>query len=149
MKITPMTEREVAELGLLTPGLYDFEIVRAKDGHSKKGAEMITLGVKCFHPDGNLIVSSWLVNQEGFAQRNIRRFAAATGLLEKYEAGELTSEDCVGRTGKCTVKIREADRGPENSIADFKPAEESDASERPETTVVSPKVPIEDDDLPF
>jgi hypothetical protein len=62
----------------------------------------------------------------------VRHFAYAAGLGHRYEAGELSAEDCQGKSGRCKIR-NEQDRAkaypPKNAIADFVVADTTKAGD--------------------
>lgn len=123
MRVTPISEADAAEAGLRKRGLYDFEVTDAKEKLSAKNNEMIELNVKLYDTEGRSFwLYDYLVSSDGMAYK-VRHFAAATGLLAKYEKGELTAEDCLGKTGRCQLGVEPAKNGypAKNKIADYVP----------------------------
>ena len=132
MKYDPVSEKEFNERMLLPEGAYAFEVLNAVDDVSKKsGADMIVLDLLIHAEDGsNRKVKSYLVASPG-GRFAVRAFAVSTGLLPRYESGELTPEDCLGKSGWLKLKIEKGkakDDGSgnfpdKNSVASFLPGE--------------------------
>lgn len=123
MRVTPISEKEAEEAGLRKRGLYDFEVLESKERVSAKGNDMIELNVKLYDTEGHSFwLYDYLVSNDAFAFK-VRHFAAATGLLSKYEKGELNAEDCVGKTGRCQLGVQKAKNGfpAKNQIDDYVP----------------------------
>lgn len=123
MRVTPISEKEAAESGLRKRGLYDFEVLEAKERTSKAGNDMIETNVKLYDSEGhNFRLFDYLVSSEGMAYK-VRHFASATGLLPAYEKGDLIADDCVGKTGRCQIGIQPAKDGypAKNIIQDYVP----------------------------
>lgn len=123
MRVTPISEKDAEEAGLRKRGLYDFEVLEAAEKLSSKGNEMIELNVKLYDTEGHSFwLYDYLVSSDGMAYK-VRHFSAATGLLPKYEKGELTAADCIGKTGRCQLGIEPAKNGyrAKNKIEDYVP----------------------------
>lgn len=150
MKFQPKTEKEVAEAGLWSAGVYDFEVSDATDKVSNKGNDMAELKVRVFNAEGNFrTVFDYLVDTENSAFK-IRNFAAATGMLPEYERGELKAMDMLGRTGKCKLIISKDKSGQypdKNSIADY--LKRADAVEGATGAPASFRRNDLDDEIPF
>lgn len=131
MQFKPKTQKEITEEMLAPAGDYDFEVTKAEDKVSKAGNPMIALNIKIFMPNGSQrFVKDWLMEKMSF---KLRHWAYATGLGAKYEAGEMTAEDCVGRTGRLKLVVQEAggDFASQNSVKDYIV---QDAAEKPAPT---------------
>jgi len=116
----PKDESELKNL--LPEAIYNFEVLEASDGVSQKGNDMIKLRVGILSDDYEKVVSSifdYLLESVAY---KLRHFCDAAGLLAKYQAGTLTADDCVGRTGKCKVAIEKDKAGQyadKNIIKDY------------------------------
>lgn len=149
MKFIPRSEEDLKRESLLGAGVYDFEIIEAKDTVSKKGNDMIALRLRVFSNDqGERVVRDWLMPSMGF---KLRHFAETTGLIGAYDAGTLSAEDCQGRSGRVSLVIKEDDQyGPQNSVKDYEKAKA--AAEPTETPVAPPRKPapaVDDSGIPF
>lgn len=105
MRFTPKTEKEVNKFDLLAKGDYDFEVVKAENTFSKKtGAEMIKLELDVFSESGyrNRVFDYLL----GSVEYKVKHFCDATALKPEYDAGELTADMCIGRSGRCSIGIQ-------------------------------------------
>lgn len=123
MKVDPITEKQAEESGLRQRGLYDFEVLEAKDRLSKAGNDMMETRVKLFDSDGrSFSLFDYLVNTDGMAYK-LRHYASSTGQLAAYEKGELRAEEQPGKTGRCQVGIQPAKDGypAKNIIQDYVP----------------------------
>lgn len=145
MKVTPISEKDAAEAGLRTRGLYDFEVLEADDAMSKNGNDMIELKVKCYDSEGRgFNLFDYLVSSPGTAYK-VRHYASATGQLAQYEKGELRADDQPGKTGRCQVDIEPAKNGypAKNKVADYVP-------NVPGAPLIKSAAQIDDDDsIPF
>lgn len=130
-------------------GEYDFEVIKAEraisgDKSKTPGTEFIKLNLKIYADDGACKFVNGILHPAMEAQ--VRHFCAAGGIIDKYETGSLTADDCVGVSGRVKIKIKPAEGNfPEkNEVADYivpKAREEAAA-------VALPATP-EDDDVPF
>ena len=114
MKFTPKTEEQ-----LLPPaGEYTFKVIAASDEISKSGNEMIKLRVQCYQ-QGTAVMQIFDYLLEAMPHK-LMHFCRYCGLEERYSTGELTADDCIGRTGLCLVAIQPAGDYPaKNVIKDY------------------------------
>jgi len=126
LSFNPKTEQEV-KTGMNAPaGEYDFEVLFAKDRTSKQGNAMIEIKIGIYRGEAisNHVFDYLLAKMEA----KLRHFCDTTGLLAKYESGTLCAEDCVGRSGRVKISIREAEGNFEakNEVKDYicRPAKE-------------------------
>lgn len=150
MRFDPKSEEDLKRESLLDAGTYDFEVTKSEDAISKtSGKEMIAITLRIFSDRGERTIRDWLMPSMGF---KFRHFAETTGLLTKYSSGELTANDCLGRSGKVTLVIKDSEQyGPQNNVKDYvKPQE---AKESPEVPVVPAAIrkpaASTDDQIPF
>jgi hypothetical protein len=118
MNFTPKTQREIDEDNLLPVGEADFEVMDATDKQSKSGNDMIELKVKIWATGGGEgFVWDYLLEKMAY---KLRHFCYATGLGDKYDSGTITAPDCVGKAGKCMLKVeKQTGYSNKNSIADY------------------------------
>lgn len=138
LKFKPKSEDELREENLFPKGEYDYEVIDAEDCKSKAGNDQIKVKLNCFGPAGrSQHVYDYL--QGGAILYKLRHFCASNGLIEKYEAGTLSAQDCIGRCGKVKLKVEPAGDFPaKNSVTDYiVPKDEAKAKEE------------EEDDVPF
>lgn len=103
MQFQPKSEKDIQAQQLAPEGDYDFEVLRADDATSKKGNVMIALKIGLYSGEAiHWHVFDYLL---GAMEAKLRHFADTTGLLAKYESGELAARDCVGRAGRCRIVI--------------------------------------------
>lgn len=118
----PKTDKELAAENLLPiDPIYDFEVMGAELTRSKSsGNEMIALKVGVFTETGACrFVNDNLVFTEK-AMFKVSQFCKATGLYERYKAGNLDAEDCKGRTGKLKLGIEPEGEFPaKNKVASY------------------------------
>ena len=153
MRVTPKTEKEIAEMGLIPAGTYDFEVKNAEDQVSKaSGNDMIKLTLTVFDDGGQShIVFDYLLDA---MPAKLRHAAEVFGMLGKYERGALISDEMIGRTGKVKIGIQKGkDNFPDrNAVLDYvissapnQPASRLAPRPSEKATGVSPL----DDDIPF
>lgn len=123
MKFTPKQEEELQyAFEILPAGEYDFQIISATDKKSKAGNDMIELEIDCFANDGRAVrVFDYLIEIPSFEYK-IRHCAAATGLLQEYEKGELTADMFSSRSGRCVLGIKKDKKGEypdRNEVKDY------------------------------
>lgn len=149
MRLTPKTEAEIASENLWPAGDYDFEVAKAEDAVSKSsGADMIVLTLRVFNSEGKeRTVKDYLLEA---MPGKLRHFCAATGLLDKYQAGEFCAADCEGKAGRLNLKQTPAkgDFLPKNDVRDYIV---SAAEPRPERLKPAPASALTDTDqeIPF
>jgi hypothetical protein len=119
MRFEAKSQQELNESRLLPKGDYDFEIVDAWETHSTAGNEMIELEVRI--SDGNGLsrkLADYLVPKR---PEKLRHCAAACGVLDRYEAGEVSESDFKGKRGRLKLGVERAKRGfpPRNIIQDY------------------------------
>jgi hypothetical protein len=151
MRFTPKSAKELAAGGLFPAGEYDFEVKTAEETTSKtSGAEMVKLTLSVFNAAGaKTSVFDYLVSSEK-AIFKIRQFAAAVGLLEEYEAGELDALDMEGLGGKLKLKVESSELyGDKNSVVSYIAAPVTAGSIAKKTAFVQKRVSGLDDDIPF
>ncbi len=155
MEFEPKTEREIRDAMVLTPGVYDFEIVKAEEKVSKKGNAMIELTLSVFPGDDSKPrqVRDWLV---GSMELKLNRFCRSVGLEDAYRDGLLTAFACEGVSGKVKLTIDSStDYGDRNGVKDYMPAEAAKVAEEPEAAPPKKAEPMEaqlaatGDEIPF
>ena len=120
MQFKPCSEEEIADRKLWAKGVYPFEIVEAAEKVSQSGGnEMIELRVKISRPDGaSRVLPDYLVAKR---IEKLRNAAAATGLLDRYEAGSLADADFRGKRGRLKLTVEKGKNGypDRNVVADY------------------------------
>jgi len=105
MKHKPFTPEELEKIILLPEGIYKFKVIESSDEISKSsGKEMIKL--KLLVDDGKnepRFVFDYLLEALIY---KLYHFAKATGLMEQYEKGEITANDCLGKTGTVEISVQ-------------------------------------------
>ena len=151
MTFTPKTKKELDESELWPKGEYDFECVsadKAISGPNSKtpGTQFIKLKLICYNADGGKRFVNAILHPA--MERQVYNFCQVGKLTEKYEAGHLTHDDCVGVSGRCKLKVEEAkgDFPAKNSVADYVVTQEKLT---PPDAAPAPSAPTSDDDVPF
>lgn len=120
MRLTPKTEKEIAEAGLLPPGEYDFEVIGAEEQVSKAGNDMVKLSLHVFDANG---APCWVPDYLLDAMPGkLRHAAQAFGLMPDYEQGQMQASDMIGKTGRVKITIQKDKTGQfpdRNSVADY------------------------------
>ena len=117
MKFQPKSADDIKRESLIPTGEYDFEVIKAEDKVSKSGNEMIAIQMHVFVDGHARPCRDWLMEKMSY---KLRHFCETTGLIGKYDAGEFGSSDCVGRTGKVSIVIKDSEEyGPQNSVKDY------------------------------
>lgn len=120
MRLVPKSDEELAVMGLVPEGQYQFEVINAEDTQSKSGNDMIKLQIKIWDGEGlSHTVFDYLLEA---MPKKLKHFAKHLGLITKYESGELLADDCIGKCGTLDLTIQEDKLGkypPRNSVADY------------------------------
>lgn len=149
MRFTPLTEQQIKALGLITPGDYPFEVIAAEDKVSQSNNDMIKLTLKIWDENGKeRQIDDYLLEA---MPKKFFHFCRHTGLDEKYQAGSLMAEHCIGKSGYvkiATQKGKKKDDGTyfddKSGVVDYLPKDTKIA--KPATSKAEPGL---DDDLPF
>jgi hypothetical protein len=121
MNFKPKTEEQLKAERLIADGVYPFEVMEAKDACSKAGNDMIALNLCIFLEDGSTRnLTDFLMEKMMY---KLLHFCRETGLGGLYESGNLTPDDCTGKTGWVKIKTQQRkDTGEnQNSVADYVP----------------------------
>ena len=152
MKFTPKSDKELAEERLLPEGEYPFEISGGENTISKSGNDMIKLTVRVFKDDGTFnLVDDYLLEAILY---KVSHACKACGLQDKYESGQLSGEDFIGKTGMLKLGIQKDKDGnypDRNTIKDYIVPKDGDAPVAPKGSVAADKAKptVEEDDIPF
>jgi len=105
MRYDPTAAQDTSKQG--KPGTYYFSVTDAKDATSKTGNEMIKLTLAVSAGEGDPIrVYDYLVNTAGGLWK-VKLFAKEVGL--DFDSGNLTAEECVGKSGKAVFDYDKKD----------------------------------------
>jgi len=118
MQFTPRTEKELAESRLMKKGVYDFEILDARETTSNAGNTMIELKVKVMNGNGGRVLADYLLAK---TPEKLLHCASACGLADKYDTGELADSDFRGKRGKLKLAVEKGKNGfpDRNVVADY------------------------------
>lgn len=160
MRFTPFSKEdaEKARSTLLPAGRYDALVRKATEKVSKSGNDMLELEVEVFHDEGSMIVFDYLLSTEKMIWR-LRHFCEAAGLLDKYDTGTLTAEDCVDINIAVELehdKPKDPKYQTRNRIKEYMPSQfgsNAAPAKKPEASRPAAKksAPADDDDgsIPF
>jgi hypothetical protein len=102
MKHTPLSDDEIAKSGLMQAGIYDFEVADAEEKTSAKGNDMLEIKLNVYEHDGSIRpMRDWILPQMA---KKFKHFHNATGMMDKYESGNLSPSDVIGKKGKLMIK---------------------------------------------
>lgn len=127
MKFQPKSEEEIGQFDLLAQGIYDFEIIKAKDEISKAGNGMIVLELDVYSKGGKKYrIFDYITDKVDY---KIRHFCHAIGLEKEYLTGCIDADSCLSRGGRCIVTIQKDKDGQykdKNIIRDYIPDEQTE-----------------------
>ncbi len=149
MRFTPKTESELSSMNLLDAGIYKYEVVEAEERLSSKGNEMIVVKLDIYDDSGfRRSLKDYLLEAMAF---KLRHFCESAGLLDKYNSGELTTNELVGVSGKVDIAYQAGDQKPEggyypdkNVVADYIVPDASEPAKTPKK-----ENPLDSEDIPF
>lgn len=150
MKFTPISEgvavSQANAFRLWPRGIYDYEVIDAKDRISKSGNDMIELTLNVTNQEGKTRkIFDYLVDVEAMSYK-IRHFASASHLLPTYDKGELAANDCLQTNGRLQLGIQKGKDGyqDKNVVQDYVPTIEG-------APLIASKAPedVPDDEIPF
>jgi hypothetical protein len=143
MKFQPQTDEEI-KLSMCAPaGTYDFEVMDAKDGFSKKGNPMTTVTLKVFVGTKERTIKDYLLEAMAF---KLKHFLATIGMAAAYDAGDLDVSTLIGKCGKVTLGIEEqVGYSPKNVVEDYL----APGKEAPAPKAAKPVVTSGSDEPPF
>jgi hypothetical protein len=96
MKFTPKTEQQIAEDALAPDGVYPFRVMHAEDKTSSAGNPMIEIDLLVFVASSKRELKDYLMEKMAF---KLRHFCANVGLLEAYNSGTLSADNCIDKEG--------------------------------------------------
>lgn len=100
MKITPKTDKEISEKGLVPEGFYNYEVVKEEFGHSQTGNARVNLTLRVVHDDKEKLIWDSLSD---WRDKTTKEFCNTQGLSAQYEAGEIPDFGYKGKFGKLHV----------------------------------------------
>lgn len=118
LSFTPVSEEQA--MGLLSAGVYRFEVKNAED----------KIGIESKKPYIKLTLQVWDKDgREHYIYDNIntgllyklKHFCEVAGLNENYKAGKLEAIECIGKSGSCKIKTEPAkgDFPAKNAVQDY------------------------------
>ena len=100
-------------------GVCDFNVLNAEQATSKSGNDMIKIKVRVTNERGlSAIVYDYLVGTINM-QWKIEQFCKAVNHPEQWEQDVITPDFCVGKKGKCSVKIERNQHGENPKITSY------------------------------
>lgn len=134
-------------------GDYDYTVDAAEDATSKAGNEMIRLTLHVYNAEGHKrVLFDYLLDSAAW---KIKQFAASSGLLDRYDSGEIEAYEMVGKSGRLKLKIESSEQyGDQNKVAFYiaaKPAGTGYTGRSAPAPVASGKSLASDlsDEIPF
>lgn len=142
MRFDPLSEEDCKNFELLDPGDYNLVVIEATDKTSKAGNDMIELVLE-YMGEPRCRIWDYLLSTTKTMYK-LRHFCDAAGLMDKYEDGSLTSQDCVGviLVGCVRITKGKGEYRDKNSIADYR-------AKSTRTVAAGSNEPVSDDDIPF
>lgn len=133
MIFNPMSQEDIQKLGMIDPGIYDFEVVSAQEEKSKSsGMQQIKLTLLVFDIQGKEHTLFDYLTQHPQMQFKVRHFCEAVGIVDRYNAGDLADQDCMNKCGKLEVVIQKGKPKKEGgyyadkaSVKDYIPIDEN------------------------
>jgi len=123
---------------LIDDGEYDFDVSAAEACVSKfdEGEEQIQISLRIYCEKGATFLNQWLSPKKTW---KIKQFALCTGMEDKFKAGKLLAEDCLGKAGRvkigryekvgvwrnCVFAYLESDQPVKDRLAEFRAATKS------------------------
>jgi len=107
MKFEPKSREELSNL--LPKGEYKAMVQSAEEKQSSKGNPMITLKLEIYDDQGNKrIVSDHLILIESMMWK-LYDFCESAGIMDRYDAGDVSAYDCMDKSVHCKVVQKEAE----------------------------------------
>lgn len=124
MRFTPKSEEELQVGSLMDEGTYQYQVIDAKESISKAGHDMVELKLMFWDASGReRLMFDYLLEAMG---HKLRHFCESHGMLDKYNAGQLTAADCWNKQGKAEVIVQPGKPNPNggmypsrNSVKDY------------------------------
>lgn len=146
MRFTPKTEAELNSFNLLEKGIYKFYVFEAKDRLSKSNKEMIELKLKIENEGREHYIFDYLLEAMGY---KLRHFATCSGMLDKYETGELKASDCIAKKGYVEIIVQPGNMKPEGGYYPDKNAVKDYVVTGNAASPIAAHAPEFSDDIPF
>jgi hypothetical protein len=129
MRVTGRSEAEAVKASrrtLLRSGMYDAQFREAVEKESKRGNDMIVVGVVVYDGEGGEREFRDYLTNTSLGAAKLRHACEAVGALANYEAGEISAADFTGHAVRVKIGV-EKKRGflDRNCIEDYAPASAS------------------------
>lgn len=152
----PLSEEEINAMSIVSPGIYNFEVIKAEHKTSKANNPMVELQLKIWDNQGReRVVFDYLVSIPSMMYK-IRNFCKCIKIMDKYNYGSFNAQDCIGKLGKAEIIIQQgqAKEGggryqDKNAVKDYisETQGELQTSFVPKQSEIAP--PVFDEDIPF
>lgn len=99
--------QQMREDALIPEGIYDFEVLDAREKRSSSGTDMLNLKLRVQVNNRNVLYwdTLFLMPKMFF---KIEHFCQTTGLTSKLDEGRLMAQDCLGKQGQIHI-VRKID----------------------------------------
>ena len=125
MKFQTVVDESLQEKDIVPQGEHKFEIIRSEELLSKKQIPMLKLTLRIEHEGAVYWIVDFLSEKIIW---KIKYFMNTIGLSENYSLGELTVEDCLGKTGKVKIVQEYSDSyGIQSIVSKYISIEESNS----------------------
>jgi hypothetical protein len=105
MRFQPKNIEELRSQNLLQPGVYHYRVLDAIEGIAKSsGNPQIILELRISDDERLVSLTDYLTLTDK-AMFKIHDFCLSAGLMDKYNDGNLTAQDCIDATGLLEIKI--------------------------------------------
>lgn len=150
-RFTPLDEKELRDL--LPKGQYKGQVTNAEEKTSKSsGAPMLEIRIEIYDAVGKRhSVIDRIVFSDSMMWK-LHGFCKSAGILNHYEAGEVTAFDCMDKNVHCNVIIKEQEGfEPKNEIKSYFVPKDAVASPAAKSTGTRPKPEpiVGEDNIPF
>lgn len=120
MQITdPRSAEDIIKDTVWPDAIYDFKIIGAKDDVSKaSNNEMIVIDLEIFDKErGTQVIRDYLLE---VIPLKLRYCVEVCGIADKYNAGLVTADDFLGKTGRVMIKEdRSPGYNPKNAVNQY------------------------------
>jgi hypothetical protein len=117
MNFQPKTEKEIADSKLLPKGSYAFLVLEAAEKTSSNNNPMLELKLRVSNGNGlSRTLFDYLLPQRA---DKLRHAAAACGVLDRYDAGEVSDSDFRGKRGRLMLAVEKGKKGyPDKNVVE-------------------------------
>lgn len=154
MRYTPKSEqvladkvREEQEARMIPEGIYEFTVIEANLGTSKKGYPMFSLKLNVFGNSGYpSLVYDWLLTNSAYSQLKFAKFMKSIGMEDLYNSGCVDEYQISNRSGFVKIiheSVVDKDGKPRTNLR------VDEYVEKPTNYVEPTKEEMPDDDIPF